>query len=154
MGQAGGAAHVLGVDEELGRVGQLVEHRQREQRDRTRAAADLLDQLGVEPAPLGRLHPGRRDVGQRADQEARHRGGVVLAHPNVRGEVVSRLEEELFEIYRDENLDVKPKQLEQRGANLRPMNPMPQKKKLKKSRSTPPRGSMERCSSPALAPTS
>lgn len=34
---------------------------------------------------------------------------------NVRGEVVSRLEEELFEIYRDENLDVKPKQLEQRG---------------------------------------
>lgn len=34
---------------------------------------------------------------------------------NVRGEVVSRLEDELFEIYRDENLDIKPKQLEQRG---------------------------------------
>lgn len=33
----------------------------------------------------------------------------------MRGEVVSRLEDELFEIYRDENLDVKPKQLEQRG---------------------------------------
>ena len=34
---------------------------------------------------------------------------------HVRGEVVSRLEDELFEIYRDENLDIKPKQLEQRG---------------------------------------
>lgn len=33
----------------------------------------------------------------------------------VRGEVVSRLEEELFALYRDEELDVKPKQLEQRG---------------------------------------
>lgn len=34
---------------------------------------------------------------------------------NVRGEVVSRLEDELFEIYRDETLDIKPGQLEQRG---------------------------------------
>ena len=33
----------------------------------------------------------------------------------VRGEVVAKLEEELFDIYRDKNLDVKPKQLEQRG---------------------------------------
>ena len=33
----------------------------------------------------------------------------------VRGEVVSRLEEELFELYKDENLKVKPKQLSERG---------------------------------------
>jgi len=33
----------------------------------------------------------------------------------VRGEVVKKVEEELFELYRDENLAVKPKQLEMRG---------------------------------------
>ena len=33
----------------------------------------------------------------------------------VRGEVVSKVEEELFELYKDVNLNVKPKQLEQRG---------------------------------------
>lgn len=33
----------------------------------------------------------------------------------VRGQAVSALEKELFEIYKDENLDVKPVQLEQRG---------------------------------------
>ena len=33
----------------------------------------------------------------------------------VRGEVVKRVEEELFELYKDENLDIKPKQLEMRG---------------------------------------
>jgi 6-phospho-beta-glucosidase len=34
---------------------------------------------------------------------------------NVRGEAVMKLEQELFEIYKDPDLDVKPKQLEQRG---------------------------------------
>ncbi|MEG0314731.1 MAG: 6-phospho-beta-glucosidase [Erysipelotrichaceae bacterium] len=34
---------------------------------------------------------------------------------NVRGEVVKKVEEELFELYKDVNLDVKPAQLEQRG---------------------------------------
>ena len=38
-----------------------------------------------------------------------------FAKGNVRGEVVSRVEEELFELYKDEQLDVKPKQLEMRG---------------------------------------
>jgi 6-phospho-beta-glucosidase len=33
----------------------------------------------------------------------------------VRGEVVKKVEEELFELYKDESLDVKPKQLELRG---------------------------------------
>ena len=33
----------------------------------------------------------------------------------VRGEVVSHVEEELFELYKDENLDIKPTQLAQRG---------------------------------------
>ncbi|MFT4006541.1 MAG: 6-phospho-beta-glucosidase [Lacrimispora sp.] len=33
----------------------------------------------------------------------------------VRGEVVKKVEEELFELYKDENLDVKPRQLEMRG---------------------------------------
>lgn len=33
----------------------------------------------------------------------------------VRGEVVKKVEEELFELYKDENLEVKPKQLEMRG---------------------------------------
>lgn len=32
-----------------------------------------------------------------------------------RADIVSRVEQELFELYKDENLDVKPKQLEQRG---------------------------------------
>lgn len=34
---------------------------------------------------------------------------------NVRAEFVKKVEAELFELYKDENLDVKPKQLEQRG---------------------------------------
>lgn len=33
----------------------------------------------------------------------------------VRGEVVSKVETELFELYKDEQLEIKPKQLEQRG---------------------------------------
>lgn len=33
----------------------------------------------------------------------------------VRGEVVSKVETELFELYKDEHLEIKPKQLEQRG---------------------------------------
>ena len=36
----------------------------------------------------------------------------------VRGEVVKKVEEELFELYQDENLAVKPKQLELRGGAL------------------------------------
>jgi len=36
----------------------------------------------------------------------------------VRGEVVKRLEDELFELYQDVNLNVKPKQLEKRGGAL------------------------------------
>lgn len=38
-----------------------------------------------------------------------------LEKEGTRADVVSRVEEELFELYRDVNLDVKPKQLEQRG---------------------------------------
>ena len=34
---------------------------------------------------------------------------------HVRAEVVSQVEKELFELYKDPELDVKPKQLEQRG---------------------------------------
>lgn len=36
----------------------------------------------------------------------------------VRGEVVKKIEAELFELYRDEQLDIKPKQLEKRGGAL------------------------------------
>ena len=36
----------------------------------------------------------------------------------VRGEVVKNLEEELFQLYKDENLAIKPKQLESRGGAL------------------------------------
>ncbi|WP_422658767.1 6-phospho-beta-glucosidase [Paenibacillus sp. EC2-1] len=38
-----------------------------------------------------------------------------LDKEGTRADVVSRVEEELFELYQDVNLDVKPKQLEQRG---------------------------------------
>lgn len=38
-----------------------------------------------------------------------------LEKEGTRADVVSRVEEELFELYQDVNLDVKPKQLEQRG---------------------------------------
>ena len=37
---------------------------------------------------------------------------------NVRGEVVKRLEDELFELYKDESLNIKPPQLEKRGGAL------------------------------------
>lgn len=37
---------------------------------------------------------------------------------NMRGETVKRLENELFELYKDENLDIKPPQLAQRGGAL------------------------------------
>ena len=40
------------------------------------------------------------------------------AEGNVRGEVVKRLEDELFELYKDPNLNIKPKQLEKRGGAL------------------------------------
>jgi len=40
------------------------------------------------------------------------------AEGNVRGEVVKRVEDELFELYKDENLKIKPPQLEQRGGAL------------------------------------
>lgn len=38
-----------------------------------------------------------------------------FAEGRVRGEVVSKVEKELFELYADEDLEIKPKQLEQRG---------------------------------------
>lgn len=38
-----------------------------------------------------------------------------FAEGRVRGEVVSNVEKELFELYADEDLEIKPKQLEQRG---------------------------------------
>jgi len=41
-----------------------------------------------------------------------------FAEGRVRGEVVKKLEDELFVLYQDENLNVKPKQLEKRGGAL------------------------------------
>lgn len=38
-----------------------------------------------------------------------------FAEGRVRGEVVSKVEKELFDLYADEDLEIKPKQLEQRG---------------------------------------
>lgn len=43
---------------------------------------------------------------------------VEFEKGEVRGEVVKKLEGELFELYQDENLNIKPKQLEKRGGAL------------------------------------
>lgn len=69
--------------------------------------ADFLKGLGVIPCPYHRYYYKTDEMLQEEAEAARTVG--------TRAEVVKQLEVELFELYRDTNLAVKPTQLEKRG---------------------------------------
>ncbi len=68
---------------------------------------DLLRSLGMFPCPYHRYYYLTEKMLEDEIKVAQSEG--------TRGEVVKRLEKELFESYKDPNLDEKPKQLEERG---------------------------------------
>lgn len=63
--------------------------------------------LRLLPCPYHQYYFKTREMTEKVLEEAKTYG--------TRGEVVQKLEEELFELYKDPNLDVKPPQLEKRG---------------------------------------
>ncbi|MEC2054479.1 6-phospho-beta-glucosidase [Peribacillus psychrosaccharolyticus] len=67
----------------------------------------FLKSLGVVPCPYHRYYYKTKEVLE--DELEAFKSG------NTRAEIVKKLEEGLFELYKDENLDIKPPQLEQRG---------------------------------------
>lgn len=69
--------------------------------------ADFLKALGVIPSPYHRYFYKTKEI--LAGQLEQFKQGKT------RAEVVKQLEEDLFELYKDENLDIKPPQLEKRG---------------------------------------
>lgn len=69
--------------------------------------ADFIKALGVLPCPYHSYY--YRTQEQLSDELEELKQG------NIRAEKVQQIEKELFETYKDENLDVKPTQLEQRG---------------------------------------
>jgi len=72
-----------------------------------RFLSDQIAQLGMLPCPYHRYYYMTGNMLQEELEEAQHEG--------TRGQVVKKLEESLFELYKDPNLDYKPKELEQRG---------------------------------------
>lgn len=68
---------------------------------------DFIRGLGVVPCPYHRYY-------YKTD-EMLHEELEKAATEGTRAEVVQKLESELFELYKDENLDIKPPQLEKRG---------------------------------------
>ncbi|MEJ8306712.1 6-phospho-beta-glucosidase [Saccharibacillus sacchari] len=72
-----------------------------------RFLSDQIAQLGMLPCPYHRYYYMTGNMLEEELQEAQHEG--------TRGQVVKKLEESLFELYKDPNLDYKPKELEQRG---------------------------------------
>ena len=68
---------------------------------------EFVNALGVIPCPYHRYYYKKEDM-LRSELESFKEG-------KIRGQVVKELEKELFEIYKDESLDIKPPQLEQRG---------------------------------------
>lgn len=68
---------------------------------------DFIRGLGVVPCPYHRYY-------YKTD-EMLHEELEKAATEGTRAEVVQKLETELFELYKDENLDIKPPQLEKRG---------------------------------------
>ena len=70
-------------------------------------SSDFVKTLGAVPCPYHRyFYMAKENLEDELKKYAEH---------GTRAETVKKLEEELFELYKDENLDVKPKQLEQRG---------------------------------------
>ncbi|MBB6217877.1 6-phospho-beta-glucosidase [Anaerosolibacter carboniphilus] len=68
---------------------------------------ELVDALGVLPCPYHRYYYLKDIMLKHAEEEAENEG--------TRGEVVKRLEEQLFELYKDPDLNIKPPQLSERG---------------------------------------
>ncbi|MGC6770084.1 6-phospho-beta-glucosidase [Enterococcus sp. LJL128] len=69
--------------------------------------ADVLDSIGMIPAGYLKYYYTREKMLEDCKRAAKEEG--------TRGEVVTQTEKELFELYKDQELAVKPKQLEERG---------------------------------------
>lgn len=69
--------------------------------------ADILEAVGMIPAGYLKYYYTREKMLEECKRAAQEEG--------TRGEVVTKTEKELFELYKDKNLAVKPKQLEERG---------------------------------------
>ncbi|MCP3740045.1 6-phospho-beta-glucosidase [Rossellomorea sp. BNER] len=69
--------------------------------------ADFIRSLGIIPCPYHRYYYKKDEILETELEE--YETGTT------RAEVVQKLERELFELYKDEDLKVKPRQLEQRG---------------------------------------
>ena len=69
--------------------------------------ADFVKNLGLVPCPYHRYYYKTKEMLQEELNE--------FAKGKARGQVVKELEDQLFELYKDENLDIKPPQLEKRG---------------------------------------
>lgn len=68
---------------------------------------EFIKALGVIPCPYHRYYYKKEDMLKSELYE--------FKEGKIRGQIVKELEEELFEVYKDESLDIKPPQLEQRG---------------------------------------
>lgn len=71
---------------------------------------DLIKSLGMLPCPYHRYYYMPDKMLEEEIKEASREG--------TRGEVVKNIEKELFKLYKDPSLDVKPKELEKRGGAL------------------------------------
>ncbi|MGL5757020.1 MAG: 6-phospho-beta-glucosidase [Paraclostridium sp.] len=69
--------------------------------------AEFIKDLGLVPCPYHRYYYKTKEMLQEELGE--------FAKGKARGQVVKELEDQLFELYKDENLDIKPPQLEKRG---------------------------------------
>lgn len=67
----------------------------------------FLKSLGVVPCPYHRYYYKTKDI---LDEELE-----AFKSGKTRAEIVKKLEEDLFDLYKDEQLDIKPPQLEKRG---------------------------------------
>lgn len=68
---------------------------------------EFVKSLGIIPCPYHRYYYKKEDMLESELDD--------FKEGKIRGQIVKKLEEELFEIYKDESLDIKPPQLEQRG---------------------------------------
>ncbi|MGL5652391.1 MAG: 6-phospho-beta-glucosidase [Paraclostridium sp.] len=69
--------------------------------------ADFVKNLGLVPCPYHRYYYKTKEMLEEELNE--------FEKGKSRGQVVKELEDQLFELYKDENLDIKPPQLEKRG---------------------------------------
>ncbi|MCU9813480.1 6-phospho-beta-glucosidase [Paraclostridium sp. AKS81] len=69
--------------------------------------ADFVKNLGLVPCPYHRYYYKTKEMLEEELNE--------FAKGKARGQVVKELEDQLFELYKDEKLDIKPPQLEKRG---------------------------------------